>query len=182
MTQKQEKGFLESYLKKILDFEQNYAPYLCKEDFAPLPEDYIPMPTPEEERIASIADYNGFDGNLFRSLTRGDNNPVSPRSMRLLREQKETIPKIIAAINKPPDKSEILDNCELLTVTQVARILNCSNNEVYANNKSGNLPLPMQFGANTSTLRWSKSELLNWITAGCPARQKWELQKQEKAV
>lgn len=58
-----------------------------------------PVTSPDEERIARLADKNGFDGSLFRNLTK-DREPLSHKSIKRLVKQIETIPRIIATIEE----------------------------------------------------------------------------------
>jgi len=98
--------------------------------------------------------------------------------MMRLKKRIETIPKIIHAIEKPPDNSIIPDDAELLTVPQVARLLGWGESVVRERDKKGLLPLPVRIGG---TIQWRRKEIVEWIAAGCPPRAKW-LQTQGEAV
>ncbi len=128
--------------------------------------------------VARLADENGFDGSLFRNSTIF-NDPTSLQSKRHLIRQIETIDKIIATIEKPPDRSIIPDDAELLTIPQVARLLGWGESVVRQRNDKGLLPMPLRFGG---TIQWNRQELKEWMEQGCPPRQKWELLKQGKGV
>ncbi len=179
MTQKADVEFLRAYLKSLQDSYQTLD-YLCPDDFVLPPDDYIPTTSPEAERVARLADDNGFDGNLFRCLLKGDDGPVSiPSISRYLYEQIETIPRIIAAIERPADRSAIPPNAELLTIPQVAGLLQCGESVVRERDKKGLLPVPIRIGG---TIQWRRKEIEGWIEAGCPARQKWVSIKQGKVA
>jgi len=117
---KEDVELLKAYLKEL---QKRYEVIweLSREDFNP-PSDDIPTTSQNEERVARLADDNGFDGSLFRNLTKND-DPTSLQSIRHLEREIETIPRIIAQIEKPADHSTIPDDAELLTVPQVARLL-----------------------------------------------------------
>jgi excisionase family DNA binding protein len=53
----------------------------------------------------------------------------------------------------------------LLDVKSVASLLNCSERHVYRLCDAGRLPAPVRLGA---LVRWRRSELLDWLAAGCP--------------
>ncbi len=106
---------------------------------------------------------------------------MSLQELRRLKKQIETIPKVIAILEKPEivDRSVIPEQAELLSVAQVATMLGWGESVVRQRDKEGLLPIPNRFGG---AIQWSRSELQSWIDAGCPKRQQWELQKQRKAV
>ncbi|MCC5831107.1 MAG: helix-turn-helix domain-containing protein [Phycisphaeraceae bacterium] len=54
----------------------------------------------------------------------------------------------------------------MLTIDQVARLLNCSTRTVYRLNDAGRMPRPVRLG---SLVRWNRSEIEQWIADGCPA-------------
>lgn len=53
----------------------------------------------------------------------------------------------------------------MLTVHDVARMLNCSARTVYRLTDSGRMPRPVKLGA---LVRWPKVVVERWITDGCP--------------
>jgi predicted DNA-binding transcriptional regulator AlpA len=130
------------------------------------------------EEIARIADKYGFDGSLFRELFPVE-DPLSIRQAERLTKKIETIPRIIASIEKPVDKSAIPRDVALLTVSQVATILGWSESVVRQKDREGLLPEPYRFGG---TIQWGRKELESWISAGCPNRQQWEQRKQRTVV
>jgi excisionase family DNA binding protein len=52
----------------------------------------------------------------------------------------------------------------LLDVRQVAAMLGCSPRTVYRLSDAGKMPRPRRLGA---LVRWSRSEIDAWISAGC---------------
>jgi predicted DNA-binding transcriptional regulator AlpA len=58
---------------------------------------------------------------------------------------------------------------ELLDVRAVASLCGCSTRTVIRLSDAGRMPRPRKLGALT---RWSRSELLDWVAAGCPSVQK----------
>ena len=55
---------------------------------------------------------------------------------------------------------------ELLDVGEVAKFLKCSPRHVFRMSEQEKMPPPVRLGA---LVRWSRSALLVWISAGCPA-------------
>ena len=53
----------------------------------------------------------------------------------------------------------------MLTVHDVARMLNCSARTVYRLTDSGRMPRPVKLGA---LVRWPRNVVERWIAAGCP--------------
>lgn len=136
----------------------------------------LSKPDANAKRAAQLANDNGFDGGIF---FKAFDDPTSLQSKRNLSKQIETIPQIIAAIEKPKDRSIIPDSAKLLTVPQVAGILNCGESVVRQRDKKGLLPLSVRI---EGTILWNRYELSKWIDAGCPPRQKWEQIKQGKEM
>jgi excisionase family DNA binding protein len=60
-----------------------------------------------------------------------------------------------------PDREQ----AELLDVSQVAALLNCSKRTVYRLADSGRMPRPLKLG---SLVRWRAGEVRQWIADGCP--------------
>jgi len=54
---------------------------------------------------------------------------------------------------------------KMLDVQGVAQLLNCSTRHVYRLSDAGRMPTPIKLGA---LCRWSKSQIEDWISAGCP--------------
>jgi excisionase family DNA binding protein len=57
----------------------------------------------------------------------------------------------------------------MLTVHDVARLLNCSARTVYRLCDSGRMPRPVKLGA---LVRWPREVVEQWIAAGCPTARK----------
>ena len=171
---------LKNYRQELLE-QQQILHELDQSDFCSSSEP--PPPSPEIEQIARLADDFGFEGSLFRNYSpfnfNGDYQMWGRWTSKNIKERIDTIPKIIAAIEKPPDRSIIPESVELLTVPQVARILNCGESVVRERDKKGLLPLPVRIGG---TVQWRKQELWQWLGAECPSRQKWEQIKQGKEL
>ena len=53
----------------------------------------------------------------------------------------------------------------MLTVHDVARMLNCSVRTVYRLNDAGKMPKPVRLGA---LVRWPRQAIEHWINDGCP--------------
>lgn len=53
----------------------------------------------------------------------------------------------------------------LVTLNDVAALLGCSTRHVRRLADSGRIPQPVKFGA---LLRWIKTDIDQWIAAGCP--------------
>ena len=53
----------------------------------------------------------------------------------------------------------------MLTVHDMARVLNCSARTVYRLADSGRIPRPVKLGA---LVRWPREALGRWIADGCP--------------
>ena len=65
-----------------------------------------------------------------------------------------------------------------LTVKGIAQTLKVSIRHVERMEAAGNLgPSPVRLGR---VKRWIKSEILDWIRAGCPSRDRWEALSRRK--
>ena len=58
------------------------------------------------------------------------------------------------------------DRGALLTVKQLAELLNCSKRHVYRLTDRGALPQPVRLGA---LVRWNRTQIEQWIVSGCPS-------------
>jgi excisionase family DNA binding protein len=56
-------------------------------------------------------------------------------------------------------------NAALISIQDVATLLNCSPRHVYRLVDTRRIPQPVKLGA---LLRWVKSEFEQWIVTGCP--------------
>ncbi|MFA5299347.1 MAG: hypothetical protein WC389_14250, partial [Lutibacter sp.] len=101
MSPKEDIGFLKAFLKKLQKNYQNLSELCYPQDFQICESDTIPATGAKAERTARLADANGFDGSLFRNtIPNNDDDPTSQPAMRHLKEQIETIPRIIAKIEE----------------------------------------------------------------------------------
>ena len=58
-----------------------------------------------------------------------------------------------------------------LTAGDVADLLGVSERHVWKLHATGGLPCPIRLGR---CVRWRRRELLAWLDADCPSRDKWE--------
>lgn len=149
-----------------------------------LPCDLLPEPSEadrteyeaEEERVARLADDNGFDGSLFRAhlLETPRNNPLSREAIRQLAQKIEAIPRIIAKLERSKSagtEQPLASEAKMLTVRQVAEVLNCGESTVRERDRKGLIPKPVKLGGS---LRWDGDELDVWRKHRCPPRAEWE--------
>ncbi len=66
----------------------------------------------------------------------------------------------------------------LLTVSDLAALLQISEREVWRKRASGKLPEPVQLSAKH--IRWDREEVRAWIAAGCPTLKFWKALKVSK--
>ena len=64
------------------------------------------------------------------------------------------------------------DRPGMLTVRDVARMLNCSARTVYRLTDSGRMPRPVKLGA---MVRWQREAIESWIGRGCPNTYEMEV-------
>lgn len=62
-----------------------------------------------------------------------------------------------------------LDACVLLTVGQVAKLLQVSPRSVWRLRSAREIPEPVKIGG---TVRWIAEELESWVASGCPRIEK----------
>ncbi len=62
----------------------------------------------------------------------------------------------------------------LVSAAEAARLCGVSRSLWWALHSSGQVPLPVKVSHRTL---WRADELRAWVTAGCPAREKWEAVK-----
>jgi predicted DNA-binding transcriptional regulator AlpA len=60
----------------------------------------------------------------------------------------------------------------LMDAAQAAALCNVSRATWWAWHSAGVCPLPLRIGGGR-IVRWRADELSEWITAGCPARDRW---------
>jgi len=66
----------------------------------------------------------------------------------------------------------------LLTILQICQLLNISRAEFYRLNQSGKFA-PLQVGLCRKVL-YNRSEIEDWVKAGCPHRKIWQTIKGSK--
>jgi len=66
------------------------------------------------------------------------------------------------------------DRPGMLTVRDVARMLNCSARTIYRLNDAGKMPKPVRLGG---LVRWPRKTVESWITQGCPKAEKMEVSR-----
>ena len=59
----------------------------------------------------------------------------------------------------------------LVSATDAALVLGVSRSHFYGLHTAGKLPLPIRLGRR---ILWRRAELEAWVSAGCPARVRWE--------
>ena len=64
----------------------------------------------------------------------------------------------------------------LLGAKQVGLMLGISRSTVHRLNAEGRLPRPVRLGR---AARWRREELAQWVEAGCPPRERWELEQDD---
>ena len=69
------------------------------------------------------------------------------------------------------------DEAVLLSAADLAAMLRVTVRHVRALDASGRLPKPIRLGR---AVRWSRDELLAWIKAGGPSRDRWEAMRRRK--
>lgn len=172
MSTKDDIEFLIAYQKELEQAKESLQQLCYPMDFVI---DDDPQHCPKAERAARLAFQYGFNDDRFRRWV-VDGDPTSQHSFKNLNQNIAEIPRIIQAIEVPPDRSIIPDNVELLTVPQVALLLGWGQGIVREREKRGLLPKPVKIGG---TIQWNRKELHSWLNAGCPARLKWEQMRKE---
>ena len=66
---------------------------------------------------------------------------------------------------------ECPNDAALICAESLARMLDVSVRTLWRLRNSGKLPLPIKLGGS---VRWRTSEILAWVSAGCPALEEWE--------
>lgn len=65
----------------------------------------------------------------------------------------------------------------LCSAEKAAAMLSVSRSKFYSMHATGEVgPVPIKFGTRKL---WSVEELRAWVSAGCPAREKWQERKLE---
>jgi len=61
-----------------------------------------------------------------------------------------------------------------LTIRDLAALLRRSEPSLHRDNAAGRLPRPIRLN---KSLRWLRSEILEWLGMGCPTREQFEARK-----
>lgn len=64
----------------------------------------------------------------------------------------------------------------LLTDTEVAKLMNLGRTKFRQLVDTGKAPRPVRFGRS---VRWVRTEIMAWVQAGCPIREKWDAMKKQ---
>lgn len=64
------------------------------------------------------------------------------------------------------------DQSWVMTKVELAQMLGVSTRHISAMNSAGKLPAPVRFGRS---VRWLAKEIQEWLAAGAPHRDRWEL-------
>jgi excisionase family DNA binding protein len=73
---------------------------------------------------------------------------------------------------QPPDEHGLLINTD-----EVAKLLKASPRTVWKMQNEGEMPTPIRIGR---AVRWGYGEIKAWVNAGCPKRDEWEIQWQQR--
>lgn len=71
---------------------------------------------------------------------------------------------------------------ELLTMDQLAMILNVSRKHLHRMWLDGRLPNPVWVGESRKSRRWRRREVEEWVDAGMPPRSDWERLRRQRKV
>jgi len=64
------------------------------------------------------------------------------------------------------------DKSLLLTAEQCAELLNIGKSTFWRYHTSGKVPMPVKIGRS---IRWRTEEIHDWVEAGCPSREQWNV-------
>ncbi len=88
-------------------------------------------------------------------------------------DKRKNLPK---QINGEPEPSQDDEN-PMILVADVAKMCRISRAMLYKLHAAGKMPRGVKLGNLT---RWRRQEILDWIKAGCPPREKWEAMNRKK--
>ena len=167
--------FLSNYLRELRE-EYEASEHLVPDDlfFGSYSEEEQAEYETTQERVARLADANGFDGTLFRDYLFPGPPPLSVEAIRKLQRKIETVPRIIAKLeesNSVAPRPAVSDETKLLSAKQVATMLGRGESTVRDLNQKGLLPKPTQLGGS---IRWGVDEINAWVKHRCPPRAEWE--------
>lgn len=104
-------------------------------------------------------------------------NPTPDASAPLPREVLATIAAVVGEVLATLPRAEAAEPSELLTPEQAAAFLAIGRTSLADLDARGFVPEPRRLGDGGRLLRWSRSELVEWVRAGCPNRQRWSVMK-----
>ncbi len=146
----------------------------------------IPETTSQAECCARIASDYYLDGSIFRNEIPKAETSYN-QFFRKFRKMINYVPEVIAAIEtymnslrRKRKKRRSNQTIATLNIKQLAKRLNLSVSTV--RNRENRGEIPQIVGERRSKLLWSKSEIIAWIKAGQPVREKWEAIKGELNV
>jgi predicted DNA-binding transcriptional regulator AlpA len=64
--------------------------------------------------------------------------------------------------------------CQLLTAKDAAKLCRLSKRSWFRLSSAGKIPASIRIGGS---VRWSESEIADWLAAGAPSRKTWEAMK-----
>jgi predicted DNA-binding transcriptional regulator AlpA len=67
--------------------------------------------------------------------------------------------------------------CQLWDAKTFGHKLSLSKRQIFRLNSCGKIPAPIRIGG---AVRWSEQECNDWLSAGAPDRQTWEIMKQNR--
>ena len=67
----------------------------------------------------------------------------------------------------------------MIGVKELAAMIQRSTRSIWRDTSSGKLPKPVRLGGSA---RWRRKEIIAWIDAGCPSREKWEEMEGNKCL
>ena len=89
-----------------------------------------------------------------------------------------TLAKFFAAEDKRQEEAARAETAALensgdilVTVDEAVELCRMSRTSLYKLHAAGKTPRMVKMGSLT---RWRRQELLDWMKAGCPSREKWE--------
>ena len=65
----------------------------------------------------------------------------------------------------------------LLSAAEVGALLGVNRSTVWCWDSSGRIPRPVRIGSKCT--RWRRAEIEAWIEAGAPARERWQMLKED---
>jgi hypothetical protein len=111
-SRKEDIEFLRAYLRELRKWYEDSA-YLVASDLYEPSEKQRAEYEATEERVARLADANGFDGKFFRDYLFPEPPPLSVEDLRQVGSKIETVPRIIAKLEES-EQDEKADGVALM--------------------------------------------------------------------